>query len=143
MGGVPPKPPDQRARTNKDPIPLRVIHAEPETQPDLPNVLDWHPMTLRWWSMWGESPLSEKFTANDWSELIDTAVLHHRYWNAPSTQLAAELRLRAANFGATPVDRAKLRIQFATAGEIEEKSKARATSPQSARARYAPPSRTG
>ena len=35
--------------------------------------------------------------------------------------MAAELRLRVAKFGATPEDRARLRIQFAQADEADSK----------------------
>jgi hypothetical protein len=70
--------------------------------------------------MWGTSPLSDRFSANDWSELLDTAVLHGRFWSG-SVTVAAELRLRVAKFGATPEDRARLRITFAAADEADAK----------------------
>jgi hypothetical protein len=130
--GPAPKDPAHRARANKDPIPLRVIHAEPVAQPDLPEfdvrVNDsgevsgqqfvWPPRTREWWEMWRDSPLSAEFTATDWSELLDTAMLHARFWQG-ATNLAGELRLRVAKFGATPEDRARLRIQFAQADTAE------------------------
>jgi hypothetical protein len=68
--------------------------------------------------MWAESPLAEEFTATDWSELLDTAVLHGAYWSG-ELRMAGELRLRVAKFGATPEDRARLRITFAVADEKE------------------------
>ena len=83
--------------------------------------------------MWGESPLSADFTATDWSELLDTAVLHARYWKG-DVKVAPELRLRVAKFGATPEDRARLRITFAQADEAEDRKAARDTS--TARQRY-------
>lgn len=70
--------------------------------------------------MWGASPLAPEFTANDWSELLDTAVIHSAFW-AGDMKLAGELRLRVAKFGATPEDRARLRIQFAQADEADAK----------------------
>lgn len=132
--GPAPKDPSRRARANKDPIPLRIIHAEPAPQPELPEFdlqveIDgemvarrflWAARTREWWRMWGESPLSADFTTTDWSELLDTAIIHSRFWNG-ATNLASELRLRVAKFGATPEDRARLRISFAAADEAEEK----------------------
>ena len=118
--GPAPKDPAKRARRNKDPQAMRVIEAEPRPQPDLPAEVDWHPMTRRWWAMWGESPLAQDFTANDWSELMDTAAIHSRFWSGDYRQ-AAELRLRVAKFGATPEDRARLRITFAQADEADAK----------------------
>lgn len=133
--GPAPKDPSRRARRNADPVPLRAIEARPCPQPDLPETfpmlvkkgfdtvrveLDWPERTLAWWRMWRDSPLSDDFTETDWSELLDTARLHAEYWSGRTT-VASELRLRVAKFGATPEDRARLRIQFATADEADEK----------------------
>ena len=132
--GPQPKDPSRRARSNADPIPLRVIHASPVAQPELPtfNVevsrdgevefeqFVWPMRTRQWWQMWADSPLSAEFTATDWSELLDTALLHAKFWNG-ATSIASELRLRVAKFGATPEDRARLRITFAQADEAEDK----------------------
>ncbi len=41
--------------------------------------------------------------------MLDTAVLHAEFWLGDRS-VAAELRLRAAKFGATPEDRARLKI---------------------------------
>jgi hypothetical protein len=116
--GPAPKPADKRARRNKDPQALRVIEAEPQTQPKLPTSVKWHPQTRKWWAMWKASPLSDGYTANDWSELMDTALIHNAFWSG-QTALASELRLRVAKFGATPEDRARLRITFAQANEAD------------------------
>lgn len=129
--GPAPKDPSKRARRNADPVGMRVIQADPVKQPALPVLylpgvdgkkkrFSWPEATKRWWQMWGESPLAEEFTANDWSELLDTALLHAQFWSG-DTKVAGELRLRVAKFGATPEDRARLRIQFAAADEADEK----------------------
>lgn len=139
--GPAPKDPGRRARTNKDSVPLRVITAEPVAQPELPDFeievdgelveFVWPARTREWWRMWRDSPLSREFTSTDWSELLDTAVLHARFWRG-DVKLAPELRLRVAKFGATPEDRARLRITFAQADEADEK---RAVPKPSSRAR--------
>ena len=130
--GPAPKDPAARARANKNPLGMRVIQADPVGQPTLPVVyrpdpdtgkkkrFAWPDATKRWWKMWGDSPLATEFTANDWSELLDTALLHAQFWSG-DTKVAGELRLRVAKFGATPEDRARLRIQFAAADEADEK----------------------
>jgi hypothetical protein len=131
--GFPPKPPERRAgHGSKAQGALRVIHADPTQQPELPDFriesdgdltdFVWPARTREWWQMWAESPLSADFTANDWSELLDTAVIHARFWQG-EVKLAAELRLRVSAFGATPADRARLRIVFAQAAEAEERVK--------------------
>lgn len=127
--GPAPKPAERRARGKRsDPSVLRVIVAAPTGQPSLPELLvlddgqltavNWPDVTREWWQMWADSPLSAEFTSTDWSELRDTARLHALYWLG-STGVASELRLRVAKFGATPEDRARLRITFAAADDAE------------------------
>lgn len=147
--GPAPKPQGSRARRNKDPQVLRIITAKPVEQPALPViehvVLDengkprkkrftWPTVTRRWWKMWGESPLSTEYTETDWSFLLDTAYLHALYWKG-DFRVAAELRLRVAKFGATPEDRARLRIQFAVADGLEDDGPSADASPVSSRSR--------
>ena len=134
--GPAPKPADQRARRNKDPQPLRVIQAEPAAQPPLPDDIEWHPRTVAWWAMWGASPLAADFTANDWDVLLSTATIHTAFWNGDH-KVASELRLREAKFGATPEDRARLRITFAQADKADEERGTRvSTGATTARERY-------
>lgn len=87
----------------------------------LPDGDEWHPATLRWWRRWRESPLAENLPAVDWSELEACAVLHHEFMRKRSFTLGSELRLRMAKWGATPEDRARLRISIADADEKDAK----------------------
>lgn len=125
--GPPPKPADQRARRNKDPITTREIAAQPSEQPPLPEGVQWPDETRSWWQMWGDSPLSDDFTPTDWSELVTTARLHAAVVRG-ELKYAAELRLRVAKYGATPEDRLRLRIQFVAAEEAEQNSTVKAPS---------------
>lgn len=144
--GPAPKPPGKRLRRNADPVPLRVVDAQPVPQPPLPEFeverdgglteFVWPARTREWWAMWAASPLSDEFTSTDWNELLDTAVIHARFWRG-DVKLAAELRLRTALYGATPADRARLRITFAQADESESKVDKRVSAGASARERYA------
>jgi hypothetical protein len=127
-----------RARRNKDVIPLTVVHqVEAAEQPLLPADIEWHPQVITWWHTWRESPLSDNFTTTDWQYLLETAFIQNAFWNG-SLDRAGELRLRAAKFGATPEDRARLRIQVVTADEVEAKAEARSNTPSS-RGRYQAP----
>ena len=132
--GAAPKDPSKRARGGAGNVGLRIITVEPVAQPDLPEFdlqvevdgvltsqpFHWPARTREWWAMWRDSPLSSDFTSTDWSELLDTALLHARMWSGDH-KVAAELRLRVQKFGATPEDRARLRIQFAQADEADER----------------------
>lgn len=119
--GPAPKAAGRRARTNTDPVPTSTIRFELADQPELPSDVDWHPRTVAWWSMWRNSPQAEHFMATDWDFLLDTALMHHAMWSKGQWTLAAEVRLRVAKFGATPEDRARLRMQFAHADEADSK----------------------
>ena len=128
--GSAPKDPSKRARRNADPIPHTVLPLQVSAAPPLPDSMEWHPETRRWWGHWQSSPLSGTFTVTDWDFLLETARLHTMFWNGNPT-VAAELRLRVAKFGATPEDRARLRIFFADATK-KEKDTGSTTAPQSA-----------
>ncbi len=134
MTGPAPKDPRKRARRNSDPIPHTTIRFEKAEQPPLPRDVDWHPRTRAWWRIWKESPQAEIFMATDWDFLLDTALMHHAMWSKHQWTLAAEVRARVAKFGATPEDRAKLRMFFADA---DEKDSRRPAEPPSAVERFA------
>lgn len=133
--GPAPKSPSRRARRNADPVQQTVLRFEPAEAPALPNDIDWHPRTRDWWQTWIDAPQSENFTATDWSFLLDTALMHHAMWSKGQWTLAAEVRLRVAKMGATPEDRARLRIVFADADEKDGK-RAGHVPPESARKRF-------
>lgn len=116
--GPAPKSPDERRRRNAQPD-LKVVASDGAHGPTLPTDIDWPDATRAWWETWRTSPQASTFTDTDWSFLLDTAVLHMEFWDGDRS-VAAELRLRAAKFGATPEDRARLRLQV---GEPEKSAK--------------------
>lgn len=119
-----------RGKAPKDPSRLRRPNSvEPQTVivpddelrgPELPagvlgeedgELVEWHPMTRLWWDSWRTSAQAQTFTDTDWLFLIDTALMHHTMWAKGRWEFASEVRLRAAKFGATPEDRARLKIK--------------------------------
>jgi len=94
-------------------------------QPELPGGTGkWPARTVAWWQMWGDSAQARQFVASDWEFLLETALIHAKFW-AGDMSLAGELRIRVAKFGATPEDRARLRIIFENADETEDRGNAR------------------
>lgn len=83
--------------------------------PELADGIDWPDVTREWWETWRLSAQASTFTDTDWSFLLDTAVLHMAFWDGDRSA-AAELRLRVAKFGATPEDRARLKIAVGEPG---------------------------
>ncbi|MFB7823891.1 phage terminase small subunit [Streptomyces hydrogenans] len=119
--GPAPKDPSKRRRRNAS-DPETVLHPDDELRgPELPegvlgddadgNPNEWHPMTQLWWDSWRTSAQAQTFTATDWLFLIDTALMHHTMWARGRWEFASEVRLRAAKFGATPEDRARLKLK--------------------------------
>lgn len=110
--GPAPKDPDKRRRRNADPVgTTALVEAEDVRGPDLPGGIEWPLPTLAWWETWRRSPQSQAFTQTDWDFMVDTALLHARFW-AGDEKVAGELRLRVAKFGATIEDRQRLRMQI-------------------------------
>lgn len=114
--GPAPKDPSRRRRTNGANESRVEISPDdelrgPELPADvLPDGAEWHPRTLRWWEVWRTSPQAQTFIDTDWDFLIDTALLHHVMWTKGRWEFASEVRLRAAKYGATPEDRARLKL---------------------------------
>ncbi|MFJ6636555.1 hypothetical protein ACIQMR_35105 [Streptomyces sp. NPDC091376] len=131
--GPAPKDPTKRRRRNAA-DPMTTLTPDDELRgPELPaGVLgeedgvpvDWHPMTKLWWDSWRTSPQAQTFMETDWLFLIDTALMHHTMWAKGRWEFASEVRLRAAKFGATPEDRARLKLK------VDEPTSARQTPAQ-------------
>lgn len=119
--GPAPKPKGRKARRNADPVPATILRFEEAEQPPLPPNQAWPEETIEWWKMWAESPQAETFGSTDWAFLLDTALLHAMLWGNGDISVLPELRIRVAKFGATPEDRARLRMQFAEADEADRK----------------------
>lgn len=120
--GPPPKDPTRRRRRNGAAEPETVVVPDDELRgPELPagvlgededgNPLPWHSMTQLWWNSWRTSAMAQTWTDTDWVFLIDTALMHHTMWAKGRWEFASEVRLRAAKFGATPEDRARLKLK--------------------------------
>ncbi|WP_425837295.1 hypothetical protein [Streptomyces fractus] len=118
--GPAPKDPTKRRRRNAT-APETVITPDDELRgPELPEgvlgeedgaTVEWHAMTQLWWNSWRTSAQAQTFTDTDWLFLIDTALMHHTMWAKGRWEFASEVRLRAAKFGATPEDRARLKLK--------------------------------
>lgn len=130
--GPAPKPSVERRRRNKPAEPTTFVSPDGQAHgPELPDTHEWPAATELWWQTWRESAQAQTFTDTDWSFLLDTAVLHAEFWLGDRS-VAAELRLRAAKFGATPEDRARLKLEV---GEPPTPSQPRGLQPKATKAR--------
>jgi hypothetical protein len=92
-------------------LPVGVLGSDDDGRP-----VEWHPMTAKWWETWRRSPQAKLFNGTDWDFLLDTALMHHMMWAKGRWDFASEVRLRAAKFGATPEDRARLKMEIDAPG---------------------------
>lgn len=125
MAGRGPAPTGKGADTRRRNTPekLTIVEADGSAHgPDLPGGIDWPDATCDWWQTWRRSAQASTFTDTDWSFLLDTAVLHMEFWDGDRS-VASELRLRVAKFGATPEDRARLRLEVTPTGAKGEPRK--------------------
>ena len=125
--GAAPKDPDQVTpqQAAKAKNQMRVVIDETAPPPKLPRYMpdgdSWPKQTLVWWRSWTNNPLTEDYRESDWLDLLDCATIHGRLWRGEGSA-APELRLRMARHGATREDRARLRITFATAEQVEKRA---------------------
>lgn len=118
--GPAPKDPSKRRRRNAADPETTITPDDELRGPELPagvlgeedgEPVQWHPMTQLWWDSWRGSAQAQTFVQTDWLFLIDTALMHHTMWAKGRWEFASEVRLRAAKFGATPEDRARLKLK--------------------------------
>jgi len=142
--GRAPKPRNARARRNKDLAPQMELEFAPGARPELPTVwvddegelreIKWSKLTLDWWDRWCRSPQAEIFSESDWGSLLSAAFVADRWHKTWRVQYASELRQREAAFGATPIDRLRLRMSWR---EDQEKGFVASEAEQARRAKEA------
>lgn len=86
----------------------------------LPDGENWHPVTKQWWENWRRSPQGQLMATDvDWDFLLDTALIHHTMWMKGRWEFANEVRMRVAQFGATPAARRALKMELEVAAPFE------------------------
>lgn len=97
-----------------------ILNPEVCPPPRLPSKFAKNADAKRWWTTWTKSPQAALLGSTDWQVLLDTLPLVVAYYGG-ELRHGAEIRQRMSKFGATPEDRARLRIQFGQADEIDRK----------------------
>ncbi len=128
--GPAPKPAHMRQRRNKKvgaatlPAPETEQVKKPKT-PTLqnPDKRKFHRLTRAWWKRVWESPMAGEYLPTDIDGLARLAILVDNFYNSPSKELLAEIRLQEARFGLSPVDRSRLQWEVAKGEEAERKRK--------------------
>jgi hypothetical protein len=134
MAGRGPAPKDRSQVRRRNAVePLTVVTADGSKHGvELPETHEWPDSTVAWWETWRTCAQASTFTDTDWSFLLDTAVLHAEFWMGDRS-VAAELRLRVAKFGATPEDRARLKITIGDPAPVPTRLQTKASKNRRAR----------
>lgn len=137
MAGRGPAPKEDPIRRNAPTIAKVEVSSDAQVRgPELPEGIKWHPRTVEWYEGWRKSPQASVMVASDWESMIETAVIHTKFWRAAEnfttspaqlTNLSAELRRRMAQFGATYEDRLRLRMNIKTPHEAKTEEEEIAT----------------
>ena len=104
--------------------------------PEMPEGVEWHRMTVQWWSDVWSSPMSPEWDESDVHNVILCAMLYNDIWLAETAKdrkdAAGEYRLQRKDLGLTPYDRRRLEWTIESASEAREKGeKRRSKSPAS------------
>ena len=84
-------------------------------------------MTLAWWDDLWHSPMAPEFDPSDIHGLYLLATLVNGFWESPSKDLAAEIRLQRQCFGLTPIDRRRLQWEIERSDEAQDRGRRRRT----------------
>lgn len=76
--------------------------------PDRTGAQAWHKLTVAWWRDVWHSPMAAEYLEADRHTLYRLAVLVDKFWERPTTELAAEIYREQQAFGLTPIDRRRL-----------------------------------
>ncbi|MEV0646087.1 hypothetical protein AB0I28_12555 [Phytomonospora sp. NPDC050363] len=95
--------------------------------PELPGDVEWHHRTVEWWADVWASPMAPEYNNSDRHGLFLLAALVDQFWTAPTTALAAEIRLQRQCFGLTPMDRRRLQWEIERSEDAQEKGRKRRT----------------
>lgn len=134
-----PKDPSVRRRRNKTPGARVLTFPTKTSAPPLPDVVEWHPRVLAWWSKVWASPMAAEWLDADVERLYMLAVVVDRFWRSGDPALLSEIRLTGALFGLSPIDRRRLSWEIDRGEEADERAAKRRSAAKPATARPAKP----
>lgn len=123
MGIQGPAPKDDAVRRNKATFDKIIVEWDGVVRgPSLPDDYDWCNRTEQWWDMWRRSAQAMVWLESDWEHMLETAMLHTRFWDqdyplkpTEMKSLAEHIRQRMQVLGSTFEDRRKLRLEVRSA----------------------------
>lgn len=128
------KDPSVRARRNKSTTRRTLSDDHDVKAPDLPEGVEWHPLTRRWWADLWASPMAPEYQSADLSGMFRVAMLQNDFWMAGTPKERAEIQVRLekadADFGTNPLARRRLEWQIQSSEEAKARGNKRNKSTQ-------------
>ena len=127
--GPTPKNPKTRQRRNKSATQSTLIDSSPLGDGKLPLLgrrpdgKAWRKQVRDFWADVWRSPMAPEYTQADVHGLYILADLIQQYWDDPSPQTAAEIRLQRQCYGLTPIDRRRLQWEIKRVEQPDKKPK--------------------
>lgn len=106
------KSPGQRQRRNRH-VTATSVEAGPANRPELP--AEYHDLTLSWWRIIWDSPISGEWVDADVPGLVALAQLVEDFWRAEAGDRAkrhAEVRMSSREYGLSPFSRRQLQWEI-------------------------------
>lgn len=111
-----PAPSPTKARRNKSSTRATLSADHDIEAPPLPESIDWHPLTVRWWQDLWDSPMATEYVRMDVNGLLRVAMLYNDFWIAATPKERAEAQVRLekadADYGTNPLARRRLEWQI-------------------------------
>lgn len=123
------KDPSVRARRNKSTTRRTLSDDHDVKAPELPEGVEWHPLTRRWWADLWASPMAPEYQSADLSGMFRVAMLQNDFWMAGTPKERAEIQVRLekadADFGTNPLARRRLEWQIQSSEEAKARGSKR------------------
>lgn len=118
-----------RARRNKSTTRRTLSEDHDVSAPELPEGVEWHPLTRRWWADLWASPMAPEYQSADLSGMFRVAMLQNDFWMAGTPKERAEIQIRLekadADFGTNPLARRRLEWQIQSSEEAKARGNKR------------------
>lgn len=111
-------------------VPTTVMEFTPSAQPELPDNIEWHELTLQYWRALGEQPTMQNLTSAQWLMAIATLAVPYnelmtKAESGVSTLRSSEvLTANAKEFIVSPKSVTAAKIELLTGAEIQQRLEA-------------------
>lgn len=86
----------------------------------IPAEVEWHPLTVRWWSVIWDSPMVQEWVNADVPDLVAIAFMWDNFYRLGEASIHAEIRMASREFGLSPLSRRSLQWEIHRAESVRK-----------------------